>query len=67
VSLQVVDKQVRFRGTAEGDGRVTWATGIPTGVKAWYMDAVHGDLVSYEPGFEAISDLLLTSAQTTTG
>ena len=53
-------QRIRFRTTMEGDGQVPWSTGIPPGIRAWYTDAVHGDLARHEPAFPAILDLLET-------
>ena len=53
-------QRIRFRTTTEGDGQVPWSTGIPPGIRAWYTDAVHGDLARHEPAFPAILDLLET-------
>ena len=53
-------QRIRFRTTEEGDGQVPWATGIPPGIRAWYTDAVHGDLARHRPAFPAILDLLDT-------
>ena len=37
--------RVRMVGTSEGDGRVTWASGLIDGVASWYAPKVeHGDL-----------------------
>jgi len=47
-----------FQATSEGDGRVPWQTGIPAGVKTWYLPAAHGDLANHEESFGAIIDLL---------
>ena len=47
-----------FQATPEGDGRVTWRTGIPSGVKSWYLPAAHGDLANHEESFGAIVELL---------
>ncbi len=52
------DQRLVFHGTAQGDGRVPWDTGIPDGLKTWYLPAAHGDLPACEEGFEAISDIL---------
>ncbi len=64
VDLQVegVDgkKRLVFYATSRGDGRVPWATGIPEGVKTWYLQAAHGDLARAEEGFDAITELLRT-------
>ena len=51
-------KRLVFQATPRGDGRVPWETGIPAGVKTWYLKAAHGDLASEEEGFGAITDLL---------
>lgn len=54
---------IRFVATARGDGEVPWDTGIPAGLKAWYMPGVvHGNLPSAEEHFPAILDLLETGA-----
>ena len=49
----------RFLATGRGDGRVPWDTGIPKGLRTWYMDAEHGNLADHEPAFPAILDLLM--------
>ncbi|MEO8753363.1 MAG: CHAT domain-containing protein [Casimicrobiaceae bacterium] len=49
-----------FEATSEGDGRVPWATGILTGLRPWYMNAVHGDLAATPRYFDALHDLLTT-------
>jgi tetratricopeptide (TPR) repeat protein len=54
------DHSVRFQATPQGDGRVPWSTGIPEGVRAWYVDAEHGELAAHEPSFPAIRELLET-------
>lgn len=53
-------RKVRVLASAHGDGRVLWKTGIPAGMRAFYMDAVHGDLASTEEAFPALLDLLTT-------
>jgi pimeloyl-ACP methyl ester carboxylesterase len=46
--------------TPNGDGRVTWATGIPPGVATWYAPGVgHGDLPRDPDLFEPITELLM--------
>lgn len=50
--------RLELRGTARGDGRVTWAAGIPAGVPAWYMQAEHGRLACHPPAFAALRELL---------
>ena len=47
-----------FQATSEGDGWVPWQSGIPAGVKTWYLPAVHGDLANHEESFGAIVELL---------
>jgi len=51
-------KRLVFHATPRGDGRVPWETGIPEGVRTWYLQAAHGDLPTAEEGFDAITDLL---------
>lgn len=46
--------------TPEGDGRVTWAQGIPKLVPTWYMDAAHGSLCDERAKFGAILELMET-------
>lgn len=54
-----------FEATERGDGMVPWETGIPGGVKAWYLeDVVHGDLPSHAPAFPAYVELLETGNTT---
>jgi CHAT domain-containing protein len=50
--------RVEFVGTFEGDGTVTWATGIPEGIAPYYMEAIHGDMARTTSAFPAIFDLL---------
>ena len=52
------EERICFHATPYGDGRVTWAGGIPDGVRTWYMDAEHGDMADHQPAFGAILDLL---------
>jgi tetratricopeptide (TPR) repeat protein len=53
------EERITFKATARGDGRVTWDSGIPQGVKTWYMEDVeHGDLPAHEEAFEALTELL---------
>ncbi|HOY59253.1 MAG TPA: CHAT domain-containing protein, partial [Verrucomicrobiota bacterium] len=66
VALEVVTRagertEVRFHGSAAGDGRVPWSTGVPRNVRTWFMrDVAHGDLAAHEPAFPALLELLLT-------
>ncbi|MEP4197711.1 MAG: CHAT domain-containing protein [Aliishimia sp.] len=55
-------KEIEVRGTPKGDGTVTWATGIPDGIKTWYMRAVHGDLARTKSAFPALLELLDTGS-----
>ncbi|HCI13645.1 MAG TPA: hypothetical protein DFK12_06710 [Gallionellaceae bacterium] len=47
-----------FDATPQGDGRVPWATGIPTGIRTWYANALHGDLCKSEKCTPAVLDIL---------
>jgi pimeloyl-ACP methyl ester carboxylesterase len=51
--------RARFRATSRGDGQVTWDTGIPPQLRAWYApNVLHGDLPAEPELFPAILDLL---------
>lgn len=52
--------EILFRGTNEGDGTVTWQSGILPELKerTWYMEVAHGDLANDKRYFAAIYDLL---------
>ena len=56
------DGRFRLLKTADGDGRVTWASGIPAkcreGGRLYYMNAVHGDMPAHTPAFPALQELL---------
>lgn len=52
------DGQLEIGWTERGDGRVPWATGIPAGVKTWFVDAAHGDLLKHEDAFGEYVQLL---------
>ena len=55
------EHQVQVHATSSGDGRVTWATGIPSQLPArnvYYMDALHGDLANTAETFPALLQLL---------
>lgn len=58
--VEIIGGRVVLSVTTEGDGRVTYQSGLLPGVPTWYMDAVHGDLPSHKSGFYAIKDLLET-------
>ena len=53
-------QRVVVLASANGDGRVPWATGIPPELNArtYYIDAVHGDLADVPETFPALLDLL---------
>jgi pimeloyl-ACP methyl ester carboxylesterase len=52
--------EVQFLSTDEGDGTVTWQSGILPELenRTWYMHAKHGDMAKHRPSFAAIYDLL---------
>ena len=56
--LRMENGELVFKGTTEGDGRVTYKLGLIDGVKTWYVEAQHGDLADHAPTFPAIIDLL---------
>jgi len=58
IGLRVEEGKVIFAATPDGDGRVSWDSGIPANIKTWYMDASHGDMADHPPAFEAIKELL---------
>ncbi|MDD5297350.1 MAG: CHAT domain-containing protein [Rhodocyclaceae bacterium] len=60
VAIRLGDGTLEIATTPEGDGRVPWETGIPKGVRAWYVDAAHGDLARVEAAFPAYVELLQT-------
>ncbi|NEN23237.1 CHAT domain-containing protein [Cryomorpha ignava] len=56
------DKRYTLIGTTNGDGRVTWDTGITKELKSktWYMDASHGQMCNKPEYFDAISEILIS-------
>lgn len=56
--------RLMFIATREGDGRVPWATGIPAGIKAWYVPAKHGRIPTYRPLYAGLRDILASGATT---
>ena len=56
------DGKFHLLKTTEGDGRVTWASGIPVrckdGGRVYYMNAVHGDMPAHAPAHPALLELL---------
>jgi hypothetical protein len=57
-AVRVVGGRVEIGSIPEGDGRVTWGSGIPPDVPVWYTDAAHGDLANHEPAFAAYRELI---------
>lgn len=53
-----------IRWTEEGDGRVTWASGIPRGVPTWYVPSKHGSLLNRKKSFDGLIELVLTGKTT---
>ncbi len=55
-------KKLVYKATSEGDGSVTWETGIPTPLvgssNLYYSHTTHGELANEQYIFEAISDIL---------
>ncbi len=50
-----------FEATGEGDGSVTWDSGIPKQLQShqvFYADTIHGELANDKNRFEAIKDIL---------
>ncbi|MEM6727967.1 MAG: CHAT domain-containing protein, partial [Pseudomonadota bacterium] len=57
--VSIETEPFRVMGTANGDGRVTWRTGMLPGVETYFApDTIHGDLPSDESLFPAITDLV---------
>jgi hypothetical protein len=56
--VRVSGGRLVFDSSPLGDGRVLWATGIPAGIRTYYLDVKHGDLLNHERGFKAISEIL---------
>jgi CHAT domain-containing protein len=55
------DYELVFEGTGQGDGAVTWDTGIPKQLEShqiFYADTIHGELANDQNRFEAIKDIL---------
>ncbi|HEY5959938.1 MAG TPA: CHAT domain-containing protein, partial [Polyangiaceae bacterium] len=51
--------RIKMVGTSRGDGTVTWASGRIDGIGSYYyMPAPHGELLSSEAHFAALSELL---------
>jgi tetratricopeptide (TPR) repeat protein len=53
--------RLAFDATAEGDGTVTWASGLLPGVPTWYVeDTAHDALCTQTRAFPGLLDLLMT-------
>ena len=53
--------QLTFDATAQGDGTVTWASGMLPGVPTWYVeDTAHDALCTQTRAFPGLLDLLMT-------
>lgn len=58
-------KRLEFIATGEGDGTVTWRSGLLPGVKTWYVaDTAHDELCTKKRAFPGYLDLLMTGATT---
>ncbi|MCP4338707.1 MAG: CHAT domain-containing protein [Desulfobulbaceae bacterium] len=56
------EKEIHFFATEKGDGQVPWATGIPEGIKHWFVNAVHGDIPDHRPAYKAFVEILETGS-----
>ncbi len=65
-SSAVQSHRVRVDATTSGDGRVPWATGIPSELKnqTYYVETEHGDLANTHESFHGLLDLLNTGITT---
>lgn len=52
--------KIVFSATDRGDGQVPWATGIPEGIRCWFVNAVHGDIPDHRSAFGAFQEILDT-------
>lgn len=58
--LSVGRKTLDFIGTRQGDGTVTWKSGLLPGVKTWYVeDTAHDELCKQKGAFPGYLDLLM--------
>ncbi len=60
VAVRLQDGRVDIAYGHDGDGRVGWEGAIPKGVRAWYVRAAHGDLLTRADAFPAYQQLLET-------
>jgi pimeloyl-ACP methyl ester carboxylesterase len=52
------DGKLRLGETTDGDGRVTWQSGIPGGVPTYYISVEHGSMADDEKSFDGIRELI---------
>jgi pimeloyl-ACP methyl ester carboxylesterase/tetratricopeptide (TPR) repeat protein len=52
------DGRLRLGETTDGDGRVTWQSGIPQGVPTYYIPVEHGSMADDERSFDGIRELI---------
>ncbi|MGD8543145.1 MAG: hypothetical protein PVI39_12700, partial [Desulfobacteraceae bacterium] len=58
-------KRLDFKGTAQGDGTVTWASGAIGDVPVWYLeDTAHDELCAKKRAFPGYLELLMTGTTT---
>lgn len=57
-NLTITNGKLVFDSSPQGDGRVLWDTGIPGGIKVWYVDAKHGDLLNYDKAFKGLGEII---------
>jgi tetratricopeptide (TPR) repeat protein len=63
--LNVGRKTLDFIGTRQGDGTVTWKSGLLAGVKTWYVeDTAHDELCQQKRAFPGYLDLLMKGSTT---
>lgn len=63
-------KHIDYKYTDEGDGSVTWATGIPEGLNSahlYYVDVEHGNLANDKKTFAGLLDLIKNGKTTQSG
>lgn len=62
-AYEVINNKLKFFGTPEGDGSVTWELGIPKTIKPeqvyYAYDTIHGDLACDNRLFDGIKELLI--------
>jgi CHAT domain-containing protein/pimeloyl-ACP methyl ester carboxylesterase len=56
--VSISNGKLVFNSSPLGDGRVLWETGIPAGVKVWYVTAKHGDLLNYDKAFKGLTEII---------